>query len=515
MPHRAPTALRPTVQLGDATLGWVDAGVRPVQQTGRPRDLHEQNRPVPVRFAPALSVSRKLASRPLLIFALYSPSPRGVSSGKVSSGAVFVRLAPAFWQMTHTQTMSGAPPAPTLSCEEALAVVRNSFAGLPMPQVETIQLAEALDRVLAMPIHADRDQPPFVRSTRDGYAVHAQDLTGGNPLRVVGMVRAGEQWSGPSMERGCAIEIMTGAPLPAGADCVLMVEHATREENLITPQRQLTSGENCVAQGSEAQQGEVLLAPGVRLGPAEIALAASVGAARVSVYVRPLIAILSTGDELVSLSEMPGPTQIRNSNAHALAALVRRNGGECRLMPIGRDSIASLSVAVQAARGANMLILSGGVSAGKYDLVESVLESRGAQFRFTGVAVQPGKPAVFGVQPGDGGRQWVFGLPGNPVSTQVTALLFAMPMVRALGGERDPQPAFASAELTHALTVKPGLTRFLPARMTCGLRSATVTPTGWQGSGDLNGNARANCYVVVPSDVASLEPGAIVRILLR
>lgn len=402
-----------------------------------------------------------------------------------------------------------------LACEAAMAAVREAFAAVRRSAVEEVALGEALGRVLAAGITADRDQPPFPRSTRDGFAVVSADLDGHAELAVVGAIRAGEEWMGAPLEAGQAIEIMTGAPVPDGADAVLMVEHVRRSGEALRVERQLRSGENIVPRGAEARAGQMLLAPGVRMGPAEIALAASVGAARLQVYARPVVAILSTGDELVGVNETPGPQQIRNSNAHALAAMVWQNGGIPRVLPIAADTREALERALDAASSAEMLVLSGGVSAGKYDLVEPVLQSRGASFVFTGVKMQPGKPAVFGSRPNGDGIQWIFGLPGNPVSTQVTAMLFAMPMLRALGGEVDPVPVFGAAVLEEAVEVKSGLTRFLPARITGALSGVTIRPTGWQGSGDLHSNARANCYLVVPPDVDGLTAGALVRVLLR
>ncbi len=414
---------------------------------------------------------------------------------------------------------------PLLSCAEALEIVRRVGAEAPLPAEETVSLDDALGRVLAQKVAADRDQPPFPRSTRDGYAVRAADIhqdallpgmvEGKRSLQVIGAIRAGERWTGAALGTGEAVEIMTGAPVPEGADAVLMLEHASHIAGSLQVRKVLRCGENIVPQGAEARAGQELLQPGTRMGPAEIALAASVGAARLRVYKRPVVAILSTGDELVGVDETPGPQQIRNSNAHALAALVRQSGGELRVLPIAADTREALEQAVNDARGAAMLVLSGGVSAGKYDLVEPVLLSRGASFFFTGVAMQPGKPAVFG-SIRDGERtQWIFGLPGNPVSTQVTAMLFALPMLRALKGERDAAPVFVAALLSEGVSVKPGLTRFLPARLSSSLQAVIVTPTGWQGSGDLHSNARANCYLVVPPDVERLETGAAVRVLLR
>lgn len=414
---------------------------------------------------------------------------------------------------------------PLLSCPTALQLIASKMKALPaLPATETVVLGEAHGRILAQPVVADRDQPPFPRSTRDGYALQAADA--GSALSLLGGIRAGEQWTGKLLAQGEAIEIMTGAPVPAGADAVVMLEHVAIDDNTVTlqPGRGAKAGENVVPQGAEARAGDLLLQPGARLGPAEIALLASVGAANVNVFARPAVAILSTGDELVALDETPGPMQIRNSNAHGLAAMVAAHGGTPHILPIAADTREALHAMISGARGADMLLLSGGVSAGKYDFVEDALLALGAEFFFTGVAIQPGKPTVFGriLPDGTNGEQWVFGLPGNPVSTQVTALLFAMPMLRALGGEGAsadgriaPKPFFAEARLAEAVEVRPGLTRFLPALLTSSLAGATVLPTGWQGSGDLNANARANCYLVVPPEAERLEQGATATVLLR
>ena len=415
---------------------------------------------------------------------------------------------------------------PLLSCPAALQLIASKIQGLSsLPAAEFAALGESLGRVLAQPVTADRDQPPFPRSTRDGYALRAADA--GAPLALLGGIRP--DWSlfaAMAKAAGEAIEIMTGAPVPAGADAVVMLEHVTADATTVTlqPGRNAKAGENIVPQGAEARAGDLLLQPGTRLGAAELALLASVGVAQPPVFVRPACAILSTGDELVPVDATPAPMQIRNSNAHGLHAMVAAHGGVPRILPIAADTREALHAAISAARGAEMLLLSGGVSAGKYDFVEDALLALGAEFFFTGVAIQPGKPAVFGRIPPDGthGEQWVFGLPGNPVSTQVTALLFAMPMLRALGGEgagsgarTAPEPFFAEARLSEVVEVRPGLTRFLPAVLTSSLDGATVRPTGWQGSGDLNGNARANCYLVVPPEASRMEQGAAATVLLR
>ncbi len=402
-----------------------------------------------------------------------------------------------------------------LACDAALRLIAEHASALAHPTNENLHLAESLGRVLAANLHADRDQPPFPRSTRDGYAVRAADLQ--NPLALIGAIRAGEQWTGDPIGVGQTIEIMTGAPVPQGADAILMLEHVRLDGSVVHPDRTLKPGENIVPQAAEAHAGDTVLPAGVRLGPAEIALAASIGAATISVYAKPAVAILATGDELVDVAAIPGPMQIRNSNSHGLAALVLANGGEPRVLPTAADIPEALRSAITSARGADMLLLSGGVSAGKYDFVEEVLLSLGAEFFFTGVKIQPGKPAVFGRIPayGEHGEQWVFGLPGNPVSTQVTATLFAMPLLRALGGELGAAPVFAQATLAEDVQVRPGLTRFLPARTESSLGLASVKPTGWQGSGDLYSNARANCYLVVPPDREGMRTGEIATVLLR
>jgi molybdopterin molybdotransferase len=405
-----------------------------------------------------------------------------------------------------------------LSCSDALDLVAAKMSSLTGTTTkEHIPLDSSRSRVLAENIVADRDQPPFPRSTRDGFAVRAGVADAA--MHIIGAIRAGEEWTGAPLQPGEALEIMTGAPVPNGADAVVMVEHVNTEGTTLTLQtgRSIRAGENIVPRAAEARKGDVLLHAGVCMGAAEIALAASVGAAEIDVDAKPTIAILATGDELVAMQETPGTMQIRNSNSYALAAMVAEHGGTASILPPAADTRESLQASIVGARDAAMLILSGGVSAGKYDFVEDVLLSLGAEFFFTGVAMQPGKPAVFGRIPPSSkhAEQWIFGLPGNPVSTQVTALLFAMPMVRALAGEASPQPNFAQAMLEFEVKVRPGLTRFLPARLDSTLHGARVQPTGWQGSGDLNANARANCYLVVPPDATSLQAGAIVTVLLR
>jgi molybdopterin molybdotransferase len=417
-------------------------------------------------------------------------------------------------------------------------------------------LLQGLGRVLAEPVVADRDFPPFPRATRDGFAVRAEDLASGMTLlRVVGQVRAGDAYDLP-VASGEAVEIMTGAGVPVGADAVVMVEYTERKTSEIDPnvhegaqrgesgdreaipdddhvldiaghekprpeekrteefveiQRTVIAGENVVSAGAEARAGQELLPRGARLGSAQMALAAAAGKASVKVYRRPRIAILSTGDELVEVAEKPGASQIRNSNSYSLAAMVTESGGEPVQLPIAPDEEGKLTELIQEGLRADMLLLSGGVSMGKFDLVEQALKSLGAEFFFTGALIQPGKPVVFG----EVGKVAFFGLPGNPVSVMVTFELFARQMVEALSGAEPSRLKSAKAKLKKDFKTKTGLTRFLPAMLDGGLCEPEVAVVQWQGSGDMLAAARANCYLVVPPDREKLAKGEMVTVVMR
>ncbi len=412
----------------------------------------------------------------------------------------------------------GSAPGHVVEFEEALAIVlREARANV---EVTRVALLKAAGRVLAEDVKADRDQPPFDRATRDGFAVRAVDWSAGAKARVLGQVRAGERWQGAAVQAGEAVEIMTGAPKPEGADAVAMVEHVERGPDRVQAAsgRGLVVGENVVARGSEARAGQAVVTAGTRIGAAEIALAATCGLAELAVFARPRVAIVATGDELVEVRETPAEQQIRNSNSYAIAAMVAAAGGEPGRLAIARDAREEVRERVAEGRMWDLVILSGGVSMGEYDLVEEVLEEFGAEFFFTGVKMQPGKPVVFGRLPA---RQhhpqgtpepecYFFGLPGNPISTQVTFHCFAEIYLRALGGEASPQPRWAQATLAEEVGGRPGLTRLLPARMD----GVEVRLVGWQGSGDLAANARANCYAeLLPG--RTYAPGEVVRVLLR
>jgi molybdopterin molybdotransferase len=391
--------------------------------------------------------------------------------------------------------------------------VEEHAEGLRPRGKELVELLESAGCVLAEPVSADRDFPPFPRATRDGYALQASDLTHCPArLNVIGEIKAGGL-AEMRLEGGQAVSIMTGAAVPQGADAVVMVEFTAREGDQVTITKPIEAGGNIVAAGAEAKRGEKLLTPGIRLDHAAIAMAASVGRSRLLVYAKPRVAVLSTGDEIVDIDVPPGPTQIRNSNSYSLAAQIQAAGGEPWLLPIAPDRPGRLRELIAEGLEADLLLLTGGVSMGKYDLVEPALAELGAEFFFTGVQIQPGRPVVFGRVPSR--QRYFFGLPGNPVSTMVTFELFARPMVEALAGRLPRKLVFLRARLKSEIKTKTGLKRFLPAILSGEFEQADVEVAGWQGSGDIAAAARANCYVVIPPDREHIAAGEWIPVLIR
>ncbi len=371
---------------------------------------------------------------------------------------------------------------------------------------ERVPLGEALGRVLAETLTAAAPMPAFDYSAMDGYAVDSGSFTGGGPwsLPVIGESRTGA--NPPSLVRGSACRIFTGAQLPPGADAVVMQEEVEREGDGATFAARPPTFAHVRRQGEDLAVGAVGLERGTRLGPAQIGLAAALDRGDLAVFERPRISILCTGDELRAPGSPPRPGSIPESNGHSVAAMVRALGGAPTLLPYVPDNRdATLEAVRSALTDVELLLTIGGVSVGDHDLVRPALEAAGAALDFWKVKIRPGKPLVYGTH----GSTRILGLPGNPVSAQVTFALFGAPLVRKLAGDRRPLPSARRATLTHAVRQKPGRTAFLRAT----LDFDRVTPVGNQASGASTSMAWADCLMIVPADSEGLAAGEDVTVI--
>jgi molybdopterin molybdotransferase len=394
-----------------------------------------------------------------------------------------------------------------ISVDRGLEIVLSRARPLP---AEEIDFTDAPGRILREDAAADTDLPPFRRSAVDGFAVRASD-TASVPVRLklVGSVPAGtfpEFAIGP----GETASIMTGAPVPEGADAVQMVEESREGGDGIVLLSGVTPGQNVAPQGAEVRRGEVVLRSGTRLDPAAVAVAATVGKTRLLVGRRPTVSVAATGDELVHPSQAPGRGQIRNSNGFSLVAQCRSIGIEARYLGVAGDSEASLRGVIERGLETDVLLLSGGVSMGRYDLVEKVLSQLGIEILVDAVALKPGKPLVFGV--GDEGKL-VFGLPGNPVSTMVTFELFVRTALARLEGAGDPVREILRARLVDGLTNRGPRRAYLPGWLRPGDDGALAAePIPTKGSADIVAFSKANALLIVPEDRDRLESGNAVSV---
>ncbi len=333
-----------------------------------------------------------------------------------------------------------------ISIERGLEIVTSVAAERVRPDwvaPESVPLQSALSRILRETVLADADSPPFDKAIRDGFAVRAGDVKiVPVTLRIVGESRAGAG-SGVSIRQGECCEIMTGAPLPDGADAVVMVEHTERQSaDSVVVHKSVRKEGGWLRRGAEARMGDCLIVPGNRLSVADIALLAGAGKAEVQVSRRPRVAIIATGDELVPVTEVPGAGQIRNSNGYTLFAQCLSAGAEPELLGIARDNLEDLREKIRRGLGHDVLLVSGGVSMGKYDLVENVFAEFGVQVFFDKIAMKPGKPTVFGFRE----STFVFGLPGNPVSTIVAFQMFVRPVIQTLLKASGHSPGAARSD---------------------------------------------------------------------
>jgi len=401
------------------------------------------------------------------------------------------------------------PRIAMISVEAALEIVLRETLRLP---AERIGLQDAAGRVLAEEIRADADQPPFAKSMMDGFALRSMDVRQAPAeLEVIEELPAGRMAT-RSLGEGQAARIMTGAPLPEGADAVQMVEKTepARGGAWVRVLETLASGTHVAPRGRELKAGQRVLAPGDFLTPARVGVLAGVGHGAVLAHRRPRVAVAPTGDELVSWDAIPMPGQIRNSNGPALAAASRQLGAEVTDLGVIRDDASALQQCLHLGLASDLLLLSGGVSMGTYDLVEDALDREGVEIFFRKIAIRPGKPAVFGRK----GSCLVFGLPGNPVSSLVIFQVLVAPALRKMQGVERPEGRVLEAILESPVSQHTGRIAYLPGTLRFSGESARILPIPSSGSADLPAYSRANALLIVPADRDRVEAGEKLRVLL-
>lgn len=397
-----------------------------------------------------------------------------------------------------------------LRVEEALERILSEIERLDS---ETVALLEALGRVLAAPIASQEDVPPFANSAMDGYALRSRDTQTASAqqprrLRLVGTVQAGRVAERPVGE-GETMRILTGAPIPPGADAVIQQELTQTHADWVEIQQPVMQGNNIRHAGEDIQRGTTVLPAGTEIGPSEIGVLASLGISQVTVYRRPVVAILATGDELVEVQEALRPGQIRNSNSYLVAAAVTRAGGIPRMLGIARDRVDELRARLQAAQEADFIITSGGVSVGDYDLVKDIMREQG-MIEFWRVNLRPGKPLAFGRL----GATPLLGLPGNPVSAAVTFELFARPVLRKMQGYPTLLRPVVPVRLLDSVEEASNRRHYVRARVELRDGGFVATTTGPQGSHILTSMLGANALLVIPEHSPPIKSGETVQALL-
>lgn len=408
---------------------------------------------------------------------------------------------------------------PILSVESALEKVLSVFHPL---ETEHEALLEALDCVLAEDVYAGGDIPPHANTAMDGYAVIAAGTVGARPgspvtLAVIENLAAGYM-AEETVARGQAIRIMTGAPMPEGADAVIPFEDTAQDGDTVKLYAEVTAGENVRLAGEDVKAGTQVLWSGTRLRPQELGMLAALGRNEVSVIRRPRVAILATGDELVAIDAPLTPGKIRNANGYSNAAQVLKYGGVPLMLGIARDSIDDLTAKIRSGieQGADLLLTSGGVSVGDFDVVKQVLVAEG-EMTFWRVRMKPGKPLAFGQLTAEGGGRQrtvpVLGMPGNPVSAMVSFELFVRPAILKMRGLTDLRRPRYDAVLDDAIAAKDDRRHYV--RVWVAEREGVLHAalTGEQGSGILNSMVKANAFAIIPEDWSSAPAGAHVEVM--
>jgi molybdenum cofactor synthesis domain-containing protein len=398
-----------------------------------------------------------------------------------------------------------------ISVAEAIQIVRQQTHTLP---VEHVSLQHALGRVLAQDVVADSDLPPFDRSQMDGYAVRAVDAQAAPVrLRIVGESAAGKGWHN-QLEEGQAVRIMTGAPVPAGADSVQQVEltHELKDGTVVELLESVEEGKSIVKHGAEIKAGETVLSAGTMINAPMMAVLAAFGYATVAVFRRPRVAVMATGTELVSVDQKPGQDQIRDSNNYSIAAYAELAGATVERLPLTGDETSLLKKQIaKAAETCDLIVTSGGVSMGVYDLTKLALKELDAELFFERVALRPGKPTVFARLPNG---TFAFGLPGNPVSVAVTFNLFARTALLAMQGATEPALKRETAALARSVKGTADRESYLPVQLTTNDDGELIAfPLKWGGSSDFVAFALTTALVIVPADTKKVEAGTLVNVV--
>ena len=400
------------------------------------------------------------------------------------------------------------PIRSTISIDEALAIVEG--AACPIERTERVGLAEASGRVLASAIVSGRDVPPFDRAAMDGYAVRAADTAGAGPdspatFRLIETVHTGRMPSREVIAGGCT-EIATGAPMPDGADAVVIVEETERDGETIRVYTSVEARQHVGRRGADIRSGQALLEPGDFLTPSRVGSIAALGVAEVDVYDRPRVGLLSTGDEIVDPGEPLAPGQIYDVNRYTMASVIAAHGGRATIHPIAGDSVAALGAAVEAIidSGADILVFSGGSSVGERDLTLDVMRERG-EVRFHGIAVKPGKPTAFGRI----GTTPVFGMPGYPTSCLSNAYLLLLPFLRRTARLPPYETRTVRAPAAHRFASPANRHQFYTVRLVDG-----AAVGAFKASGDITSMSQADGYVEIPIGVGGIDAGALVDVTL-